>query len=48
MSGDDFRARNRNKPLGVFYCCHEAIPLMKQRGGGYIFNIVAGRTNAHP
>ncbi|MEW6129234.1 MAG: SDR family oxidoreductase [Acidobacteriota bacterium] len=24
---------------GVFYCCHEAIPLMKKRGGGYIINI---------
>jgi 3-oxoacyl-[acyl-carrier protein] reductase len=24
---------------GVFYCCHEAIPLMRQRGGGYVFNI---------
>ncbi|HLW79262.1 MAG TPA: SDR family oxidoreductase, partial [Terriglobia bacterium] len=24
---------------GVFYCCHEAIPLMRRRGGGYIFNI---------
>ncbi len=24
---------------GVFYCCHEAIPLMRKRGGGYIFNI---------
>lgn len=24
---------------GVFYCCHEAIPLMRQGGGGYIFNI---------
>ena len=23
----------------VFYCCREAIPLMRQRGGGYIFNI---------
>ena len=23
----------------VFYCVHEAIPLMRQRGGGYIFNI---------
>ncbi len=23
----------------VFYCCHEAVPLMKRRGGGYIFNI---------
>ena len=25
--------------FGVFYCCHEAIPLMKKRGGGYIINI---------
>jgi 3-oxoacyl-[acyl-carrier protein] reductase len=24
---------------GVFYCCHEAIPQMRKRGGGYIFNI---------
>jgi len=24
---------------GVFYCCHEAIPLMRKRGGGYIFNV---------
>ncbi len=24
---------------GVFYCCREAIPAMRQRGGGYIFNI---------
>lgn len=24
---------------GVFYCCHEAIPLLRKRGGGYIFNI---------
>jgi 3-oxoacyl-[acyl-carrier protein] reductase len=24
---------------GMFYCCREAIPLMRQRGGGYIFNI---------
>jgi len=24
---------------GVFYCCREAIPLLRQRGGGYIFNI---------
>ena len=34
---------------GVFYCCHEAIPVMRQRGGGYIFNIssLAG-VNAFP
>jgi 3-oxoacyl-[acyl-carrier protein] reductase len=24
---------------GVFYCCHEALPRMKQRQGGYILNI---------
>jgi len=24
---------------GVFYCCHEAIPHLRERGGGYIFNI---------
>lgn len=34
---------------GVFYCCHEAIPHMRSRGGGYIINIgsLAG-ANAHP
>src|SRR5688572_22037932 len=34
MSGDDFRAVIETNLCGVFYCCHEAIPLMKQRGGG--------------
>ncbi|HET7113792.1 MAG TPA: SDR family oxidoreductase [Pyrinomonadaceae bacterium] len=49
MSADDFRAIIETNLCGVFYCCHEAIPLMKQRGGGYIINIssLAG-TNAHP
>lgn len=30
---------------GVFSCCHEAIPRMKKRGGGYIINVasLAGR-----
>lgn len=48
-SGDDFRAVIETNLCGVFYCCHEAIPLMKQRGGGYIINIssLAG-ANAHP
>jgi 3-oxoacyl-[acyl-carrier protein] reductase len=34
---------------GGFYCCREAIPLMRERGGGYIFNIssLAG-VNAFP
>jgi 3-oxoacyl-[acyl-carrier protein] reductase len=39
MSADDFRAVLETNVFGVFYCCHEAIPLMKQRGGGYIINI---------
>jgi 3-oxoacyl-[acyl-carrier protein] reductase len=24
---------------GVYYCCHEAIPLLRERGGGWILNI---------
>jgi NAD(P)-dependent dehydrogenase (short-subunit alcohol dehydrogenase family) len=49
MSADDFRAVIETNVCGVFYCCHEAIPLMKQRGGGYIINLssLAG-ANAHP
>jgi short-subunit dehydrogenase len=49
MSVEDFRAILETNLFGVFYCCHEAIPLMKQRGGGYIINIssLAG-ANAHP
>jgi NAD(P)-dependent dehydrogenase (short-subunit alcohol dehydrogenase family) len=48
-SGDNFRAVIETNLCGVFYCCHEAIPLMKQRGGGYIINIssLAG-ANPHP
>jgi NAD(P)-dependent dehydrogenase (short-subunit alcohol dehydrogenase family) len=48
-SPEDFRAVLETNLFGVFYCCREAIPLMKNRGGGYIINIssLAG-TNAHP
>ena len=48
-SVEDFRAVLETNIFGVFYCCHEAIPLMRQRGGGYIINIssLAG-TNPHP
>lgn len=48
-SPEEFRAVLETNIFGVFYCCHEAIPQMKQRGGGYIINIssLAG-TNAHP
>jgi NAD(P)-dependent dehydrogenase (short-subunit alcohol dehydrogenase family) len=49
LSVEDFRAVIETNLCGVFYCCHETIPLMKKRGGGYIINIssLAG-TNAHP
>lgn len=49
ISPEEFRAVLETNLFGVFYCCHEAIPLMKQRGGGYIINIssLAG-ANAHP
>ncbi len=49
MSVEDFRTVLETNVFGVFYCCHEAIPLMKQRGGGYIINIssLAG-ANPHP
>jgi 3-oxoacyl-[acyl-carrier protein] reductase len=45
----DFRAVLETNLFGVFYCCHEAIPQMKRRGGGYIINIssLAG-ANPHP
>jgi NAD(P)-dependent dehydrogenase (short-subunit alcohol dehydrogenase family) len=49
MSPADFRAVVETNLFGVFHCCREAIPLMKQRGGGYIINIssLAG-ANPHP
>ena len=36
---DDWREVIETNLNGVFYCCREAIPRMKRRGGGYIFNI---------
>jgi 3-oxoacyl-[acyl-carrier protein] reductase len=49
MPPEDFRAVLETNLFGVYYCCHESIPVMKQRGGGYIINIssLAG-ANAHP
>ncbi|QQS41299.1 MAG: SDR family oxidoreductase [Acidobacteriota bacterium] len=48
MSPADFRKIVETNLLGVYYACHFAIPLMKDRGG-YIINIssLAGQ-NAHP
>lgn len=49
MPPDDFRQTLETNLFGVFYTCHYAVPLMKERGGGYIINIssLAGQ-NAHP
>jgi NAD(P)-dependent dehydrogenase (short-subunit alcohol dehydrogenase family) len=49
MSLDDWHAVIETNVNGVFYCTREAIPRMKRRGGGYIFNVssLAGR-NAFP
>jgi 3-oxoacyl-[acyl-carrier protein] reductase len=39
MPVSDWAATVETNLSGVFYCCREAIPLMKRRGGGYIINI---------
>lgn len=48
-SPEDFRSVIETNLFGVYYCCYEAIPLLKQRGGGYIINMssLAG-ANPHP
>ncbi len=45
MAPEDWRATIETNLSGMFHCCHEAVPLMKKRGGGYIINIgsLAGR-----
>jgi len=49
MSLEDWHAVIETNLNGLFYCTREAIPRMKKRGGGYIFNLssLAGR-NAFP
>src|ERR1700682_1657282 len=46
---EQFRSVLETNLFGAFYCCHEAIPEMRGRGGGYIINIssLAG-ANPHP
>jgi 3-oxoacyl-[acyl-carrier protein] reductase len=36
---EDWQKTIETNLSGVFYCCREALPRMKQRGGGYIINI---------
>jgi 3-oxoacyl-[acyl-carrier protein] reductase len=49
LSGNEFRQVLETNLHGVFYGCHYAVPMMKKRGGGYIFNIssLSGQY-AHP
>jgi len=49
ISPDEFRETLETNLFGVYYFCHYAIPLMRERGGGYIINIssLAGQ-NPHP
>jgi 3-oxoacyl-[acyl-carrier protein] reductase len=49
LTPEEWDATLETNLSSVFYCSHEAIPLLRQRGGGYIFNIssLAG-ANAFP
>ncbi|HEV2425865.1 MAG TPA: SDR family oxidoreductase [Terriglobia bacterium] len=49
LSPEDWDQTLHTNLSSVFYCSHEAIPLLRRRGGGYIFNIssLAG-ANAFP
>ncbi len=39
LSVEEWDATIQTNLSGAFYCCHEAIPLMRKRGSGHIFNI---------
>jgi NAD(P)-dependent dehydrogenase (short-subunit alcohol dehydrogenase family) len=39
LTPEDWRRTIDLNLSGVYYCSHEALPRMKQRGGGYIVNI---------
>jgi len=39
LTPEEWDATIETNLSGTFYCCREAIPLMRKRGGGYIFNI---------
>lgn len=39
LTPEEWDATIQTNLSGVFYCCREAIPIMRQCGGGHIFNI---------
>jgi len=45
QSGDDWRRMVEANCLGLVYCTHAALPLMREGGGGHVVNVssVAGR-----
>ncbi len=45
MTSEDWRHTIGTNLDGVFYCCHEAMPRFRKRGGGFVINIssLAGR-----
>ena len=45
LSVNDWRQTLDTNLSGVFYCCHEAVPRLRHRGGGAIINVssLAGR-----
>jgi len=47
MAPSDWRRVIDTNLTGVFYCCHAAIPHLRRRGGGWIFNIssLAGKNS---
>ncbi|HEV7699372.1 MAG TPA: SDR family oxidoreductase [Pyrinomonadaceae bacterium] len=49
MSPEEFRETLETNLFGLYYFCHNAIPKLRERGGGYIINIssLAGQ-NPHP
>lgn len=49
ITPQEFRETLETNLFGMYYACHYAIPMLRERGGGYIINIssLAGQ-NPHP
>jgi 3-oxoacyl-[acyl-carrier protein] reductase len=39
LTPEEWDATIQTNLSGAFYCCREAIPIMRQHGGGHIFNV---------
>jgi 3-oxoacyl-[acyl-carrier protein] reductase len=39
LTAEEWDASIQTNLSSVFYCCREAVPIMRQQGGGHIFNI---------